>query len=602
LSKVALVCAPAHLLAPSLQIGGLKAYLAQNNIQADGIFWSLDVARYLGLDRFRKFFKTHHLPDLTYSHFLYGHPQAQRAQGDGIPILSELFPDSRALWKFYDFNLHYFQTIDWTKYDLIGISVVHQQLFAGLFLAKWLKEHFPHIPTVFGGIHVFGKMGLKLMRQYPFIDYVVSGEGEIALTQLCRSLFDRKLPLPDSANIISKDVRFESSLVQPQQIECLDELPYPDYDDYFRYLQKFSEPFRARVINEQFIPVESSRGCRWNRCVFCGLNLPWIGYREKSPKRVVREFDYLTSRHPSRRVIFIDSSFRKEGIRDIFSGIRALKKKIDIGLELRAELAEKDFVLLRNAGVTNVTVGLEALSTSLLRKMNKGTTFLDNLFTLKSLEEIGISSRSCIIMDYPFATERDLKESLANLDFAKSFQPPLNSPFYVDIGSPICRNPAKFSVKLRGNKKVYSPAIPSDVLNELILIDRDYECRAKQDVKMRRLWNKLKKGVELWWQDYAAGKKLLCLAREDYTLILDNRTEKTRFFFFHGLEHEIYRLCHRPIRLSQISVLLDSYPKNRIKIFLKRMAALKLVYEEDGQYLSLACRILINPNARQEAR
>ncbi len=76
----------------------------------------------------------------------------------------------------------------------------------------------------------------------------------------------------------------------------LDSLPTPSFDDYFATLA--ASPLRSRV--RPGLPLETSRGCWWgavHQCTFCGLNGTSLGYRAKSPGRVLAELDDLAGRY-----------------------------------------------------------------------------------------------------------------------------------------------------------------------------------------------------------------------------------------------------------------------------------------------------------------
>ena len=63
---------------------------------------------------------------------------------------------------------------------------------ASLCLARLLKERFPHLRIAFGGANCETVMGEELHRQYPFIDFVVSGEADCSFPALMCALKSRK--------------------------------------------------------------------------------------------------------------------------------------------------------------------------------------------------------------------------------------------------------------------------------------------------------------------------------------------------------------------------------------------------------------------------
>ena len=61
---------------------------------------------------------------------------------------------------------------------IVGFTTVFQQNVASLALAKRIKAILPEVFIVFGGTNCEGVMGAEMVRQFPFVDAVVSGEGD----------------------------------------------------------------------------------------------------------------------------------------------------------------------------------------------------------------------------------------------------------------------------------------------------------------------------------------------------------------------------------------------------------------------------------------
>ena len=67
---------------------------------------------------------------------------------------------------------------EWNRYAVIGFTSTFDQNVASLSLAKLIKDLYPDVRIVFGGANFDGEMGLEQIRAFPWIDYVVVGEGE----------------------------------------------------------------------------------------------------------------------------------------------------------------------------------------------------------------------------------------------------------------------------------------------------------------------------------------------------------------------------------------------------------------------------------------
>ena len=82
--------------------------------------------------------------------------------------------------EFIDFCVN---SVDWSRFGLIGFSVVFQQLLSSLALATALKARYPSIPIVFGGASLEDDIADEIMRQCPQVDYIHCGDGEIQLSR-----------------------------------------------------------------------------------------------------------------------------------------------------------------------------------------------------------------------------------------------------------------------------------------------------------------------------------------------------------------------------------------------------------------------------------
>ena len=163
--------------------------------------------------------------------------------------------------------------VDWSRYGAVGFSSTFQQNVACLALARRIKDRFPAVNIVFGGANMEAEMGPEYARAFPFIDYVVSGEGDLVFPALLKAL-----SLKRSVNgLTGVTYRTASGLLhsggQAAPVEDLNISPVPDYAAYFdRAVELGLLPFYK---SEWALPVESSRGCWWGKkyhCTFCGLN------------------------------------------------------------------------------------------------------------------------------------------------------------------------------------------------------------------------------------------------------------------------------------------------------------------------------------------
>jgi hypothetical protein len=81
-------------------------------------------------------------------------------------------------------------------------------------------------------------MGVGLMRGFPFIDYAFSGEADVIFPRFAESVLNGIRP-PAYNGVIARDPTTGDVMVPPtwvSPVDVLDNLPYPDFDDYFKQI------------------------------------------------------------------------------------------------------------------------------------------------------------------------------------------------------------------------------------------------------------------------------------------------------------------------------------------------------------------------------
>lgn len=123
---------------------------------------------------------------------------------------------------------------------VVGFTSVFHQTCASLAVANRLKA-VPDSPVVvFGGANCAGEMGLQMIRSFSCIDYVCTGEADgvfpAFLTRLLREGDPRSVP-----GIVRRGE--DQGSERAALVRQLDDLPVPDYSEYFGRLR--ASPLRA---------------------------------------------------------------------------------------------------------------------------------------------------------------------------------------------------------------------------------------------------------------------------------------------------------------------------------------------------------------------
>lgn len=335
-------------------------------------------------------------------------------------------------------------------YDVIAFSSSYGQHVASLAIAKRIKARQPGTVIAFGGANCEGAMGKQLVQSFHFVDYAFSGDGDVSfplfLAALARGETAVRLPGVYHRETLAAD---GSDLTAPLSRQNLDELPYPDYSDYFEAVRRV--PDGAHYC--MGIPVEGSRGCWWgekHHCRFCGLNGPTMKYRAKTPQRFQTELRYLVEHYGQRDVMAADNILDWKALAEQLPALKADRAHRVLFFEIKSNLKKPEVEALADAGITHVQPGIESLSTHVLRLMDKGTTSLQNVQLLKWAEEYGITLTWNILCGLPGETPDDYAQMALLMQKIPHLQPPgAFARVSIDRFSPYFDFPEKYGLKIR---------------------------------------------------------------------------------------------------------------------------------------------------------
>lgn len=609
--RIILVSTPWPLFSrPSIQLGALKAYIARRHpdIDVDARHFYLKVAASLGYPVYSGLSERSWTAETVYAALLY----PERSE-DVEKIFVKETAGSQKLRK-TDFREcvetvravtdDFIEVVPWETYGLAGFSICLCQLTSTLYVVRAVRKKAPNLPIVIGGSAVPGDGSGDFLRAFPDIDFVVCGEGEIPLDRLIGKLKKGAHPprstSPGVPDILGREDSLTDKPSLGAQIDDLDALPFPDYAAYFDLLKSLGS---ANTFFP-FLPMEMSRGCRWKRsvignkpsgCAFCNLNRQWKGYRTKTPQRVAAEIDSLSSDHQTLSVTFTDNLLPEKNGKPIFDAIRHLNKDFRLFGEIRAHTPISNLEAMKAAGMSEVQIGIEALSTRLLKKINKGSTAIRNIEIMKVCEELGLVSASNLILCFPGSDMEDVAETLNNLSFVVSFRPLRIVNFWLGLGSPVWQEPDKFGIKAVFNHRYYAHLFPPDIARRVAFPIQAYRGDRK---RQHRIWMPVKQKVREWEKTYdslhsGTDRDPILSYRDggDFMIIRQRRLGVDPMTHrLVGPSRSIYRFCRRTRSLKQIGRRFPDVGMDKIRPFLKMMVGKKLMFTEGNRYLSLAVK------------
>ena len=248
---------------------------------------------------------------------------------------------------------------------------------------------------------------------------------------------------------------------------------------------------------------------------------------------------------------------------------------------------------MSKAGMQEVQIGIEALSTPLLKKLHKGTRAIQNLEIMKNCEALGIEHISNLILYFPGSDERDVALTLQNIEFALPYRPLKTAAFWLGRGSPVWRNPKAYGIRAVFNHPNWAVLFPRKICRDLGFMIQAY----RGDLGyQRKIWQPVKQKVATWHKIYAelhqGSSRSPILSLRDGGSFLIIRQRRINADPLHhrltGTSRRIYLFCSQHRSLKKIRGHFPAFSEDKIVAFLKMMVDKKLIFEENDRYLSLA--------------
>lgn len=351
---------------------------------------------------------------------------------------------------------------------IVGCTSTFQQHCASLALLREIKRLRPGIVTMIGGANCEGDMGRATFEQFPFLDYVASGDADGFFGGLCRSLLEGPA-VPDlPAGVWGPRHRADPSSVRRAceglkdgapiaRLEDMDQSPVPDFDDYFAALagtQALGKHLRPAL------PFQTARGCWWgekSHCSFCGISSTAMRFRAKSGSNVMEQMIALRDRYGIDTFQGTEYIFDYRYFETLLPRLRELKALFRF--EVKANLKPEQLQAFVDAGVIELQPGVESLDDELLGLLKKGTTALQNVLLLKRGRNVGLSIYWNLLHNIPGDRDECYARMAEVVPLLHHLQPPAGvAQIHYDRFSPYWRDPARHGLTLQpafGYEQVY---------------------------------------------------------------------------------------------------------------------------------------------------
>lgn len=478
--------------------------------------------------------------------------------------------------------------------SIVGLTSVCQQHVASLCLARRLKLARPELPVILGGANCEGLMGLETVRQFPFVDAIVSGEADLMFPDLVRRLLESE-DISEIPGVITK-LNLDRIAAYPRvpnvpSPQNLDRLPRPIFESFRVQFAQSAPPG-----DQPRITFETSRGCWWGQrhhCTFCGISADTMPYRSKSAGRALAEIDDIAREFPGVAVAAVDNILDMKYFRTFLPALAERQLKLELFYEVKANLTRQQLRQLRLAGVTTVQPGIESLSDATLKIMRKGTTPTQNLELIKGCLEEGIWPYWNLLYGFPGEQPCDYDKTAELLPLLSHLPPPSGlQRIRLDRFSPNYEQAAELGFThvrpLLAYSLVYD--LPTDALENLAyFFDYDYLDGREPETYVHRV----EEAVRTWRRAHA-DSALWHWDNGDRLWIVDTRPVATHPLSVLGpAARLVYLHCERARAQGRIAAQIHEtfgigLPEHEVLSLLERLARRKLVATVGDQILALS--------------
>ncbi len=298
--------------------------------------------------------------------------------------------------------------------DIIGISTMFSQEWPHIrrYINK-VRDSFPNAKIIVGGEHATAMPEFSL-RDCPAIDYIIKGEGELALIQL---VYNIRKGIEDkiSGVVFLKDGRYNESLLAPRLVK-IENLPWPSWE--LLDIEPYFQPnFTMGISQGRNMPLLATRGCPY-QCTFCSSPQMWTTrYVMRPASDVVDEIEYYIKKYQINSVDFYDLTaiVKKEWVMDFTNELK--HRNLDITWQLpsgtRSEALDEEVISrLADTGIKFLVYAPESGSKRILNEIKKKVNLKKLTQSVSFAKKNKIITKLNFIIGFPNEKRLDILKTL----------------------------------------------------------------------------------------------------------------------------------------------------------------------------------------------
>jgi ribosomal peptide maturation radical SAM protein 1 len=305
---------------------------------------------------------------------------------------------------------------------------------------------------------------------------------------------------------------------------------------------------------------------------------------------------YLSHRYDTARFRLVDNIIDMKYVENLFGKFAADHCDLDVFIETKSNLHKNQIRTLAVGGVKCMQPGLESLSLTQLKAMDKGVTPMQNIICLKWSFYYHITVSWNILLGFPGETHDDYRHQIDLIPSLLHLQPPeATGKFWLERFSPYHKRPEEYGVRIVGPGMAYEYVYDARHV-DLNKIAYDFEYELDNWPVDPHVYQELIAVIGGWQRLHASSNDrpfLYYSKAPNYVTVYDGRNPRapTRQRY-DGLAAQVIEICSETAKtVEQIRAVVGNDVAGHEEAFtsiLSELTARRVLYEERGKYFTLA--------------
>lgn len=305
------------------------------------------------------------------------------------------------------------QIDDGTLY--IGFSVMTSQVSWAYRVTTRIKEKFPRLRVVWGGVHP--TLYPEQTISDDAIDVIAVNESSSIIIALTKAI-EKDNGLSEVGGIYFKSGGriIKTPAASPDDISSVFDIDFTLFDvDYYSHDNMLSQFYDLPASEVVSLPIVTGLGCAY-KCTFCINVILNRKYRFKTAEEIVDRIEYLQNTYGAIFFQFLDEDFflNKKRVFDFIELVEKRRLKFYFRPWLRVSYFKDNYISvdvarrLENIGMVTAVMGAESGSQGVLDKIRKQIKVEDTIRAAEILSKTNIIPRFSMMVGLPGETKEDI--------------------------------------------------------------------------------------------------------------------------------------------------------------------------------------------------